>query len=481
MKAANSFHHYKGEHLGRAEKIEKMVIEAILKSPLSDEERDSSMVWELMHSSTCKAFMHVLAEKRGLSHEIARVAGAVHDFYVIQTGRYRDHAKLGAPMVRRLLSDSGDFSDTEIELIARMVECHSDKDVYSDEPYVELTKDADVFDCSLYPGTEAYYLAKKPFPVCREYFARMGSVRRELGMPARAAYESLSYLPASRSVAIGDPLRETPALGPVASFVGLSALLDAMPANAGAVSVRCHNGAALWEIHGVELQAEPIPSWETIARLFTGLVTDIADIRSLPARTQLSDLLQHYHTRAGKFWAGALAVDETRKRSAHALGDFACDPAADQALKYLTMRRAEAALGERGMWDRMAKELDPYDAFNGSAHAPPSWDLTASHAAAIDELARLDVIERLRARLAQDLERRMREARPSGARGLPGELVGGEAPDMGDAHRGDWLLLAWPAFGSCEVYSGAEGTERYEKLTQYVASHASEGSQSSNR
>src|SRR5713226_7857539 len=109
MRIDREYHHFKGSHLTRAERIERLVISELLQSPLKDEERDSSRAWELMHSSTCKAFMHVLAEKRNVPVELARVAGALHDFYVIKTGKYKDHAHLGVPLVTSILNSERTF------------------------------------------------------------------------------------------------------------------------------------------------------------------------------------------------------------------------------------------------------------------------------------------------------------------------------------------------------------------------------------
>ncbi len=60
---------------------------------------------------------------------------------------------------------------------------HSEKEVYSDDPYIELVKDVDVFDCSLYKGSEDYYLLHKSPEIVKEYEKRAKAVRAELGLP----------------------------------------------------------------------------------------------------------------------------------------------------------------------------------------------------------------------------------------------------------------------------------------------------------
>ena len=156
------FHHYKGNELSRAEKVERRVAELILSSHLHDSERESSMVWELKHSSGCCQIARILAQKRNLHIELCEVAAILHDIYVIVHGGYTDHAKLGAPIAEKILNELGGFSIQEIGTITNAVAHHSQKEIYSDDPYSELIKDADVFDCSLYQGAEGFYRIHKP-------------------------------------------------------------------------------------------------------------------------------------------------------------------------------------------------------------------------------------------------------------------------------------------------------------------------------
>ena len=83
-----------------------------------------------------------------------------------------------------------EFTDDEIGLIAASVAQHSDKHIYSDNPYVELVKDVDVFDCSLYKGAEGFYKIHKPEAIYNEYVKRIKSVRHELGLSEKAIFRS---------------------------------------------------------------------------------------------------------------------------------------------------------------------------------------------------------------------------------------------------------------------------------------------------
>lgn len=144
------FHHYKGSDLTRSEKVERKVVELLLSSKISDDQRDSSIVWEFKHSSGCCQIARILAQKRNLDVGISEVAAILHDIYIIVEGKYKDHAKLGSPIAKQILEEIGDFSAQEIQTITNAIAHHSEKEIYSDNPYIELVKDVGVFDCSLY-------------------------------------------------------------------------------------------------------------------------------------------------------------------------------------------------------------------------------------------------------------------------------------------------------------------------------------------
>ena len=182
------FHPYKGSDLSRSEKVERKVIELLLSSKIPDNQRDSSLVWELKHSSGCCQIARILAQKRNLDIEIAEVSSVLHDIYVIVHGKYKDHAKLGAQIAQKILKNIGGFSDEEVKTTTDSIAHHSEKEIYSDDPYIELVKDADVFDCSLYKGAEGFYRIHKPEPIFNEYSNRVISVRKELGLPEKDVF-----------------------------------------------------------------------------------------------------------------------------------------------------------------------------------------------------------------------------------------------------------------------------------------------------
>jgi len=176
------FNHYKGDELSSSEKVERKVVELLLTSKLPDSKRESSVVWELKHSSGCCQIARILAQKRNLDIEIAEPASLLHDIYVVVKGKYKDHAKLGAPIAKQILKEIGGFSDDQIDTIAQAVVHHSEKEIYSDNPYIELVKDVDVFDCSLYKNAEGFYRLHKPEAIFKEYVNRIKKVRGEFGL-----------------------------------------------------------------------------------------------------------------------------------------------------------------------------------------------------------------------------------------------------------------------------------------------------------
>ena len=53
---------------------------------------------------------------------------------------------------------------------------------------MELVKDVDVFDCSLYKGAEGFYRLHKSEQVFNEYVNRIKNVRKELGLPTEEVF-----------------------------------------------------------------------------------------------------------------------------------------------------------------------------------------------------------------------------------------------------------------------------------------------------
>lgn len=110
------------------------------------------------------------------------------------TGRVTDHAHKGTSIARKIFEKTKKFTEAEIKLITTAIYNHSDKHIVSKNPYVELIKDADVFDCSLYDGVHDAYLYEKSLENCKKYFTRIRAVRKELGLPKDPQWDIFEYI-----------------------------------------------------------------------------------------------------------------------------------------------------------------------------------------------------------------------------------------------------------------------------------------------
>jgi uncharacterized protein len=174
------YHHFVGSGLSRSEKMQLWVANALLMSKVPNESRESSIQWELKHSSGVVQIARILAQKRGVDEELAVTAAALHDIHVVINGDYTNHAKNGAAIAREVLRTETDFTEDEIDSICEAIAHHSEKHLYSSNPLIELIKDADVLDCFFY--TVAGY-DEKPAELRKHYFKRIIKLRAELGLP----------------------------------------------------------------------------------------------------------------------------------------------------------------------------------------------------------------------------------------------------------------------------------------------------------
>ena len=103
------YSHFKGKNITRTELMERMMIETILKSKMSDKDRAWSKVFELKHTSAVTQIGRMLAQKRGLNPSLAAIICGMHDIYVFTTGRVTDHAHKGAPIAKKILEKTKKF------------------------------------------------------------------------------------------------------------------------------------------------------------------------------------------------------------------------------------------------------------------------------------------------------------------------------------------------------------------------------------
>lgn len=186
--------HFMGNNVTRSEFIQRTVVETIMKSKVPDSQRSWGKVFELKHSSSVIQLGRVLAQKRGLNEELVVIICALHDIYVDNTGRVTDHAHKGAVMTKTILEKTKKFTAKEIKLITKAVREHSDKHLVSKDPYIEIIKDVDAFDCGLYDGVHDGYIYEKSPENCKKYFARIIKVRKELGLAKDPRWDKVEYL-----------------------------------------------------------------------------------------------------------------------------------------------------------------------------------------------------------------------------------------------------------------------------------------------
>ena len=161
------FQEIKERKFKRLNMIQDLLIAELLNK--KDIKRDQPMEWSLKHLCSCSQLAKLLALNRGIDPEIAGIAGAVHDLYIIQTGIFENHGPIGAPIVKAFLEDfnskfgleCGVISTSDIDLIVESTEKHTQKAEFNDKPFVELIKDVDALDRFLHGiATKDYYFTR---------------------------------------------------------------------------------------------------------------------------------------------------------------------------------------------------------------------------------------------------------------------------------------------------------------------------------
>ena len=108
----------------------------------------------------------MLALKRGMGRkvaELAEIAGMLHDYTSYFVEESDDHAHKSAPYVKALLTETGEFTDEEIEMVTNAVYNHSDKGRV-DTPFDEVLKDADALQHFLRNPMEDFWFERGRVP-----------------------------------------------------------------------------------------------------------------------------------------------------------------------------------------------------------------------------------------------------------------------------------------------------------------------------
>ena len=125
---------------------------------LTDEGRDFPIRWNIMHMYSSSQLAKLLAMHRGIEPELAGIAAALHDIGVVMTKKHEGHAEAALPYVYDFLErynrESGTklskVTEEETEAIVKAVVQHSEKELNSNDPFVELLRDVDSIDAYLH-------------------------------------------------------------------------------------------------------------------------------------------------------------------------------------------------------------------------------------------------------------------------------------------------------------------------------------------
>jgi len=167
------FHYFKGDNLNRVIKLQNKVLDLILSLNWDDGKIDVSKNWLLVHLITASQMAHLLALKRNQNWEIATATGVLHDIgLIVNIGMEKNHAVNGYDLAKKILAESGGFSEEETEMIALAASKHSEKDKIGNW-LEELMKDVDVLDCALH-GSD--------FSPFEHHYKRVKNLEKELGL-----------------------------------------------------------------------------------------------------------------------------------------------------------------------------------------------------------------------------------------------------------------------------------------------------------
>ena len=123
-----------------------------------NEAKELPVLWNVAHIYSSLQVAKILAMKRGLNLELAAIIAALHDIAVIRTKKTKDHSKNAEKYIRDIIQEYNSninntrlqVTEEELGIIINAVIKHTQKEIFSDELYVELLKDVDSLDMYLH-------------------------------------------------------------------------------------------------------------------------------------------------------------------------------------------------------------------------------------------------------------------------------------------------------------------------------------------
>ncbi|MCI1722832.1 MAG: HD domain-containing protein [Lachnospiraceae bacterium] len=124
--------------MGRLKELRKYVNQRLEEMPDPDERiKAAAHLYGVSLAAT------MISEKRHLSTELASMAAMLHDLYAYENGTYEDHARKGAELAEKILTEMKLTSEEETGIICSAI-CHHDDKASVGSPMDEVLKDADV-------------------------------------------------------------------------------------------------------------------------------------------------------------------------------------------------------------------------------------------------------------------------------------------------------------------------------------------------
>ncbi len=120
----------------------------------TNEDRPLKIEWNVMHMFTSAQMAKLYALKHDLNPELCAIIAALHDIATVEGKIRENHDKLATEYALGAIArynDGGRYkldpiSKDETDIIIKAITAHSDKDNYTDNPYVEMMKNVDSID-----------------------------------------------------------------------------------------------------------------------------------------------------------------------------------------------------------------------------------------------------------------------------------------------------------------------------------------------
>lgn len=120
----------------------------------TNEDRPLKIEWNIMHMFSSAQLSKLYALKHDFDPELCAIIAVLHDIATVEGKIRENHDKLAAEYALGAIARYNDrgrykldpISKEESDIIIRAITVHSDKDTYTEDPYVEMMKNVDSID-----------------------------------------------------------------------------------------------------------------------------------------------------------------------------------------------------------------------------------------------------------------------------------------------------------------------------------------------